>query len=700
MTALVYFFVAVLAAALGVRAWLPAQDEPIRRAFLGLGVSLATTYLSFALSLLPGLGPLRLLYLAAGCTVPAFFLWVVDGLFGAQGRTASSPSVARLFVITTLFVLVTTALQGAFFLTVRASPPAILAGVFTCGAVAYAVYRLWEVRQASELRVDRLRIAYLTGLAIAAATLTAVEQIGRLVAAPLDPSALELGSRVLLLQGPIPPLSALAAGVGVYFLYHTLQMRRLVDLHEIVSRGAALAASAALLVVVDAITLVWFGTFANAPLHGTYQMFLGSVLFLAAYDPIREPLERAMARFFNQRGQQLADELALLRRRLPSVISTPVLADTLLSRLQGTGRAPVCSMYLWNPNLDGFGCVAHRGFGDIAPLAAVAARPFTDALAAGEQPWYFRATIERLAKNEPKWGEVLQLMDTMRADLSLPFVSRGLVLGWLNLRDEDWSDGYSADELERFADIAELASVVLSNIHDVEALEQQHRLTALGAMAAGLAHEIRNPLAGIKGATQYLQNEQLGDVAQDMLQVVIDETDRLNQVVSQFLDYARPYQPDLQPDHVNALVGHVLAVLRAGGLPAGVTLVEELAPDLPQLRFDRTRLGQVLLNILHNAVQAMPDGGTLTVTTRRRVARGTPVLEIAVTDTGVGIDAEARKKLFVPFYTTKASGTGLGLPISQRIVHAHGGELDVVSWKGRGSTFTIRLPLPVALDEG
>lgn len=699
MTALVYFFVAVLAAALGVRAWAQARDEPIRRAFLGLGISLATAYLSFALSLLPGLGGLRLLYLAAGCTVPAFFLWVVDGLFGAQGRTASSPSVGRLFAITILFVVVTTGVQAAFFMGTRASPPAVLAGVFAFGAVGYAVYRLWEVRQATEIRVDRLRIAYLTGLAVSGAVLTGVEQLGRLVAAPLDPSALDLGSRVVLLQGPIPPLSALSCGVGVYFLYHTLQMRRLVDLHEIVSRGAALAASAALLVGVDAITVVWFGTFANAPLHGTYQIFLGSVLFLAAYDPIREPLERAMARFFNQRGQQLADELALLRRRLPSVIATSVLADTLLSRLHGSGRAPVCSMYLWDPALDAFACVAHRGYGDIAPLAAVAARPFTDVLAAGDQPWYFRPTLDRLVKNEPQWREILQLMDTMRADLTLPFVSRGLVLGWLQLRDEDWSDGYSADELERLADVAELASVVLSNIHDVEALEHQHRLTALGAMAAGLAHEIRNPLAGIKGATQYLQNEKLGDVAQDMLQVVIDETDRLNVVVSQFLDYARPYQPDLQPDHVNALVGHVLAVLRAGGVPKGVTIVEDLAPDLPQLRFDRNHLGQVLLNLLQNALQAMPDGGTLTVATRRRLHRASlPVMEIAVSDSGLGIDAEALQKLFVPFYTTKSDGTGLGLPISQRIVHAHGGDLDVVSQRGRGSTFTIRLPLPVDAD--
>jgi two-component system NtrC family sensor kinase len=107
----------------------------------------------------------------------------------------------------------------------------------------------------------------------------------------------------------------------------------------------------------------------------------------------------------------------------------------------------------------------------------------------------------------------------------------------------------------------------------------------------------------------------------------------------------------------------------------------------------------VLLNLLQNALQAMPDGGTLTVATRRRLHRGSlPVMEVAVSDSGHGIDADGLQKLFVPFYTTKSDGTGLGLPISQRIVHAHGGDLDVVSQRGRGSTFTIRLPLPVETD--
>jgi signal transduction histidine kinase len=185
-----------------------------------------------------------------------------------------------------------------------------------------------------------------------------------------------------------------------------------------------------------------------------------------------------------------------------------------------------------------------------------------------------------------------------------------------------------------------------------------------------------------------------------MLRVVIDETDRLNVVVSQFLDYARPFELDISVDHVNALVTYVLSLLRAQGIPAGVDVHERLAGDLPPIRVDRTRLSQVLLNLYQNALQAMPEGGTLTVTTRIHTHRtGRLLMEIAVSDTGGGVRAEDLEKLFIPFFTTKRDGTGLGLAICQRIVQAHGGELDVQTSPGRGATFLVRLPIPPPVTE-
>ena len=203
------------------------------------------------------------------------------------------------------------------------------------------------------------------------------------------------------------------------------------------------------------------------------------------------------------------------------------------------------------------------------------------------------------------------------------------------------------------------------------------------------------PLAGVKGAAQYLQEEDLQDESVEMLHVIIDEVDRLDIVVSQFLDYARPFDLRLEQEHLNALVTHALTLLKAQGLPPEVEVAQELAGDLPSIAVDATRLQQVLINLIRNGLQAMPDGGTLTISTRRLVNRtGVNQAELAVRDTGNGINKVNVEKLFLPFFTTKKDGTGLGLAICHRIVKAHGGDLDVQSRPGKGASFFVRLPLP------
>jgi signal transduction histidine kinase len=695
MTALLYFLVAVFAAGLSTRAWLMDRNESARVAFLGLGWCISLAYAAFALSLLPGLAILRVIYMMAGAFVPAFSLWTVDRVFG-KPDARRSPWVQTLFLVT--MVLAPTCAGTHLLLygeAPRTSPPAVVSGIFTFLAFCLTLLRLWEAHQETGFRVEKVRLRYLLGFAASAALFTMLEQLARIVASPVDPAGMSIATRGLVLQGALPPLSVLLSAVVLYFLYQILVMYRLLDLNEMFSHIATLVVSAFLLVLVDGVTVMWVGTFTDYPFHSTFQIFLASLLFLAAYDPLKSQIEWAMNRLFNQRGQQLADTLVTLRAEIPTVIATRGLTELLLSRLHASGRVPVCSLYLFDPGRASFTLVGDRSSAAERPLAVVAAHPFTDGLAEGT-PWHMRPTLKRRARIDDSAAEILDLMDAMHSDLTLPFVSRGgAVLGWLNLRDETWSDGFSAEEIQRLQEAVQLTSVVLSNIQDFQALEEEHRLAALGAMAAGLAHEIRNPLAGIKGAAQFLQAEDLPEQAQEMLEVVLHEVDRLNLVVSQFLDYARPFELDKTIDHVNALATHALALLRAQGIPEDVTVLERLSGDLPSMLMDRARLSQVLINLLQNALQAMETGGVLTVATRMHWNRsGQPMVELSVSDTGAGIDADDMEKLFIPFFTTKKGGTGLGLPICQRIVQAHGGDLDVQSTAGRGASFYIRLPFP------
>jgi signal transduction histidine kinase len=230
-----------------------------------------------------------------------------------------------------------------------------------------------------------------------------------------------------------------------------------------------------------------------------------------------------------------------------------------------------------------------------------------------------------------------------------------------------------------------------------EQLIRSDRLATVGELAAGLAHDLRNPLAGISGALHVFTGElPREDPRRGLLAEVQGEIERMNRTLNDLLRHARP--PALQSwlGNLNEVVEQSLWLLPMAS-DAQIEVVRQLDPALPPLRLDPALLHQALLNILVNARQAMPNGGRLTVATRlARDPLGKDMVEVAVADTGSGIPEEHRSRIFQPFFTTKAQGTGLGLAIASRIVEQHGGRIAVESEPGRGATF--RILLPVAAD--
>ena len=223
-----------------------------------------------------------------------------------------------------------------------------------------------------------------------------------------------------------------------------------------------------------------------------------------------------------------------------------------------------------------------------------------------------------------------------------------------------------------------------------EQLRRADRLSALGELSAGMAHEIRNPLGSIKGAAEILKDDYGPDDPKfEFLQILLKEADRLNGILQEFLSFARPKPPELQETDINAVIESVLTLMAQPLRKAGITLQKTLDPAIGPRNLDAGLLQQALLNLVLNAVQAMPRGGTLTVASALR--GGT--LEIEVADTGSGIPPENRKKLFSPFFTTKQDGTGLGLAITYRIIENHRGTIEMNSEPGRGARFTVRIPV-------
>lgn len=223
-----------------------------------------------------------------------------------------------------------------------------------------------------------------------------------------------------------------------------------------------------------------------------------------------------------------------------------------------------------------------------------------------------------------------------------------------------------------------------------EQLRRADRLSALGELSAGMAHEIRNPLGSIKGAVEILKDDYTpADAKYEFIGILLKETDRLNRIVQEFLNFARPKSPEYEQADVNGAIDAVLTLTAQEAGKAGITVRKELDPSLGRQRIDAELLKQALLNLVLNAIQAMTPGGALTV--RSRLADG--AMELAVSDTGSGVPEENRKKLFTPFFTTKRNGTGLGLAITYRIVENHHGTIDVESEPGKGTTFTVKIPL-------
>jgi signal transduction histidine kinase len=236
----------------------------------------------------------------------------------------------------------------------------------------------------------------------------------------------------------------------------------------------------------------------------------------------------------------------------------------------------------------------------------------------------------------------------------------------------------------RYKATAEELAMVNENLRAAEAaVRRAERLAALGQLTAGLAHELRNPLASIKGSADLLARRSVTDATtRELGEIISSEVDRTNLLVTRFLSFARPLEPRREMIDVTQVID------RAAG-HANVEIIRDYSPDVPLLAIDPPLMEQVFINLLSNAAQASEPGTPVTVSTRRK-PQG---IEIDVIDRGSGIPADKMETIFNPFFTTKQTGVGLGLAIVSKIVNGHGGKMTVDSELGKGSTFRVCLPL-------
>ncbi len=568
-------------------------------------------------------------------------------------------------------------------------------GAYVFGGLYRCVYDMWIQYRAIQKRVERARIRYLALGGFVATTLALTDVLPRFgVAWPTVGNVLSI--------------------LYLYFISQTLFRSRLIDVNELVGKMAVLGSLVVLLSAVYSLLLSWVG----GGQQGIYLLnaLVASFVILILFEPVRNLLENGINRWLLRQRHEMRGRLEALRRELVTVVSVPDLVGRLVTALEESRRVTDGAVYLLDPDGAGFDRAGRFGVTPLERLEAGAARAFFDRLRAGYLDLdLLRRELAGLPSDAPAdrreaLSAVIATTEQLGAGLVFPFLGTAeteqgpWLLGLLTVRDDRAEGAFDLDDVDVFRALASQGARVIESSQAYERVKERDRLAALGEMSAGLAHEIRNPLGAIKGAAQLLigpDGRPLPPSAEssEFIDIILEEVDRLNNVVSRFLDYARADRGDghrPQPVDVNHVVKKVVALLASSPEAKGVDVRARYDEQLPKVIADPEALVQVFLNLGLNAVQAMPDGGSLEIlTTRRRRSRlgYGQFAEVRLRDTGHGIAADKLPKLFIPFYTTKARGTGLGLAIAQRIVSQSGGTIEVRSTPDAGSTFSVFLPV-------
>ncbi|NOX96785.1 MAG: HAMP domain-containing protein [Nitrospirae bacterium] len=272
-------------------------------------------------------------------------------------------------------------------------------------------------------------------------------------------------------------------------------------------------------------------------------------------------------------------------------------------------------------------------------------------------------------------------------------VERGNLKAKVNVRSRD-ELGRLGKSFNSMITRLERANVELQRYYERQ-MQQAEKLATIGELASGIAHEIKNPLSGIGAAIQVLSEEfNLRTTHREIVDEIMQQLERLNKTTRDLLSFARPAEPRFLAGDLNEIINKAGFFIRKRAEKQNVLIREDLKQDIPHIFLDPEQMQQVFLNIMLNALQAMPKGGELHIKTSQKE----DTVEVAFEDTGKGISPEQLRKIFNPFFTTRHRGTGLGLSICRKIVESHGGSIKVESEPGKGTIFTVILPVKEVKD--
>jgi signal transduction histidine kinase len=509
------------------------------------------------------------------------------------------------------------------------------------------------------------------------------------------------------LSTPLPPVGAPLVYFYTLPITYAVARYRLMDIDVIIKKSLIYAFLLFVLLVPCYLAVVWGQQAAFGQINATFSLFTLFLLIVVGFlfPKVRFRTEEALERALFRKKIDYRETLLRSSKEMVSIVDIEELSTSLVrtvARALGTEKG---SLYLQD----------EKGVYDLRATIR------TD-----DNEQYQEKSITRdddvvrllqkthrpvikeelqLAQQDPQAQRAARRMGELEAELSIPIVSKNKMIGILSLGQKDRKEIYSTEDLELLSTLANQAAIAIENARLYENLKQSQatlrradRLSSLGLLTAGLAHEIRNPLVAIRTFTQLLpERYDDAEFREGFQGLALKEVDRICGLITDLLSFARPSRPNVAEEHVNDVVDGIARILETEAKEKGVEIKRDFAAELPKVWIDREQMKQVFMNVILNAIQAMKTGGSIFISTRpySRNQAGEPgeFVQVEIRDTGVGIPEENLDHIFDPFFTSKEEGSGLGLSVSHQIVQEHGGYVTAESKLGKGTSFFIHLPV-------
>src|SRR3990167_5337405 len=489
-----------------------------------------------------------------------------------------------------------------------------------------------------------------------------------------------------------PAIGNILMVIYLYFLFQYISKGRVFEFEELMAKVVHFAVIVLTLTIIYLLLVSWVG---NKSWLFVFNTGIASFVILVLFEPIKSASEKFTKKFILRGQTTLQPQIEKAVSHMIGVVDIKELSDKILSSFEQTFQSEHAILFLLDHA--GFKFILRGESGE--PVSQIKTILSNDELV--EQLTQFpdpplilddlcqaRAELP-IGAERSKLDSLARHGEQIGVGIIYPILLDNKLLGFCGFKISAF---FSHHQLALFQKITNQFAIALKQIEGYQRILQRDRLASLGEMAAGLAHEIRNPLGAIKGAAQQLLPPQEEgfiplEVQNELLNVIVEETNRLNHVVSQFLGYARPYNQKREKASLNEVVIKTVDIV-SKDLPEGVALSYNCNPYLKDIEIDPEQIRQVILNLLLNSIQSIENKGSVAIQTD--IENGSQ--RIIITDNGCGIPEDVKGKLFIPFFTTRKGGTGLGLPICQRIIQAHSGLIDIQSEIGKGTKVTLLLP--------